>query len=168
MLEFRVISCHPQPTDFWVIKIKKIIYTTAIALLLTANANAASHNSWYATAEAGIGVGKRLNDTFSVEANLHRFHEFHFDHSVTPPVGVAGRVKQDISSTVLSFNINADLPSMHIFTPFISAGVGMSHNEADGYVIVGEGVQAGKSNNDLAWNAGAGVAVDTGLPVDIL
>jgi opacity protein-like surface antigen len=167
---------------------RKIISLASLSLFVVNSASAASSTPWYASVEAGMGfaskfdklnydkkrpddsvvygagLGKMLDNTFSVDASLYRFHEFSYATNLASANNA--RTTQDISSTLLTLNVNADLGKFSAFTPYVTAGVGAARNEADDYVQ-GNTRAFGKTRTDFAWNVGAGVEVETGTPVNL-
>lgn len=114
----------------------------------------------------GVGFGRQMNEMLSVDASVYRFQEFGFSHPVSTSTSTLNAT-QDISSTLLSFNMTGHLPKMSAFTPFVIAGAGVVANDSDDYRR-GNAIVYGKMKYDVSWNIGAGVEIETGMPVDMV
>ena len=81
----------------------------------------------------------------------------------TPPAMI-DPVHAKLQSNTLMFNLYYDLPTMHAFTPYVGAGIGMAFVDLSGVTFT-NGVVVRVPGNDqtnLAWSLMAGVATDIG------
>ena len=114
----------------------------------------------------GVGVGYQFNSWIRADVTgeyrgkssfhgLDRTNEFTYTNEY----------RATKSEWVGLANVYFDLGTWHGLTPFIGAGVGLSHNMIDNFVDVntpnrGVAFAPSESNTDLAWAVHAGVAYD--------
>ena len=124
------------------------------------------------TAMAGIAIGRRFGDGWRGEAAINIFgsSDFSGDWSYTVPAtsGPHASMQGSVRSVAVFANGYYDFAMEGDFTPFLTAGLGLSRNTMGDWTRINPSSGrvtrsfGGASDSGFAWNVGAGVAWDVG------
>jgi len=96
----------------------------------------------------GVGVGYKFDDNFRSDVNLKLLNS-------------KLRSNQKVKSKIAFVNGYYDFKNDSIFTPYVTAGVGIAKN-----TLKGTGITS-KSKNSFAWNAGLGSKINMTSNIDL-
>lgn len=130
-------------------------------------------------AVVGVGIGYQFSPMFRADVTLdHRFYS-RFKGLPADDGFAAGSVSDRgrFQSSTAMFNVYADLGTYRGFTPYVGAGVGVSHNVLGSYTrtsvdalgVVTQERLAGGDDFDLAWAlmAGIGYQLSSSFTLDL-
>ncbi len=127
------------------------------------------------SATFNIHAGYKINKYFRADLNT-QYRRFRYDPTSTSSMG-GGTISynQKVNNYSLFVNGYADLPNKTRFTPYVTVGVGYSHNEGKDLTVRSSAVpvasftSSGNSNGDFAWNIGIGsrIKIDDLLDLDL-
>jgi opacity protein-like surface antigen len=100
----------------------------------------------------GLGAGYEINNYLSFDGTFYHFGNHKFNHTIN---GVLRT--QNIKANAVFLDCNLDIYHFSSFSPFISLGGGVSHNDASDYIAVDNTKIYGKVIDQFAWNIGAGI-----------
>jgi opacity protein-like surface antigen len=125
----------------------------------------------------GAFLGYKISEQFRADVSLsHR--GYNFDRSFEVVNGAnkeKANVKQKMNSLALMLNGYYDFSDIQGFTPYVTAGIGLSRNNAKDYaaelkageeLLFAQGAK-GKNSTSFAWSIGAGVTKKVAANVSI-
>jgi opacity protein-like surface antigen len=135
-----------------------------------------SGNSTKNTSTFGIVAGRKIMDRFAIE--LEYAYRAKSTVTVTEAVSAGPRVDSwgASKSNTLMVNISVDIVKGRFLRPYVKAGIGTSSNKSEDYTIVttnntGQLVNSktyvGATNNQFAWQAGAGLNMTVNKTFDV-
>lgn len=111
-----------------------------------------------------VGAGYKFDDNFRADLNLqHR--DLHYKQS---QAGIV--TAQKTKNNSLFLNGYYDFKNESMFTPYVTAGVGLSRNVAKDAVANDSGtltIYKGKTTNNFAWNGGFGSKMNLNKSFDL-
>lgn len=123
-------------------------------------------NTGDTTYTTGFSVGRKFQERFAVELEyMYRGKNTSRSYDASSNAGDNNSYWSASSNTFMT-NLSADLIEHSKITPYVKAGIGMSVNKAYDYVyydddVVGTSTYSGKTQNQFAWQAGAGLNMKT-------
>lgn len=128
---------------------------------MSGNAGLNTGDTTYTT---GFSVGRKFQERFAVELEyMYRGKNTSRSYDASSNPGDNNSYWSASSNTFMT-NLSADLIEHSKITPYVKAGLGMSVNKAYDYVYyddIGTSTYSGKSQNQFAWQAGAGLNMET-------
>ncbi len=97
-----------------------------------------------------LGAGYKLSEDFRTDVTV-QFRNIDYKGSLS---GI--NTDQKTKNYTAFLNGYYDLNNSSIFTPYVTAGLGIARNDAGGAKTSDGDVYKGKTNNNFAWNAGFG------------
>lgn len=145
------------------------------ALKVGVNSGEAEHNNYGAKsldnkAIGGVELGRKFHDMLSLSAEYIYKPKTHFNmDSYENSLNKMTSNEWTVKSHVFMFNATAHLLQDSKVTPFVKAGIGSSRNKASDYKDNNSDDSSyypGKSKNNFAWQAGAGINIATSEMID--
>jgi opacity protein-like surface antigen len=145
------------------------------ALKAGINSGGAEHNNYGAKdldakAIGGVELGRKFHDMLSLSAEYIYKPKAHFNmDSYQNTTGDMTENEWSVKSHVFMFNATVHLLQDSKVTPFVKAGIGSSKNKASDYKNNNSDDNSyypGKSKNNFAWQAGAGINIATSEMID--
>lgn len=112
----------------------------------------------------GVGVGYKCNEHFRTDLNF-AYRDLKYKKANTDSV-----VSQKTKNYSLILNGYYDFKNDSIFTPYVTAGFGISRNKAKNVLVDLTPVDAiykGKTTKNFAWNAGLGTKLKLSNKFDL-
>lgn len=117
------------------------------------------------SAHYGIGFGYKVHENVRADFTLSRMHNFKFSETLD---SIA--VKQNIHSNIGMLNFYGDLGNYSGIAPYVTAGIGFSHNKTKDFNFGNYGGYfKGAEKVNFAWNLGLGASykMDENICLDL-